>query len=121
MTNANNNFNDKQMQAQKQMRIAVEAGDTNQDNIYNLKPNGDVIRITTHDRGTYKEIISYYRNGYAHRDNGPAVITKHAEIYCQDGQRHRLDGPAVVCRSGCLQWWVRGEHLTEEEFNAKYS
>ena len=36
--------------------------------------------------------------------------------FTAEGQLHRTDGPAVEFADGRRQWWVDGEHLTEEEF-----
>lgn len=86
----------------------------------------------------------WYRNGYMHRDNGPAYITRGkkiqkwfvngrchrlngpAEIWYDikswyvKGKRHRLDGPAIVNKeSGKKYYYIDNKSLTEEDFIVK--
>ena len=35
------------------------------------------------------------------------------------GKLHREDGPAVEYNDGYKEWFIDGEQLTEEEFNAR--
>ena len=32
------------------------------------------------------------------------------------GQLHRTDGPAVVYANAEMQWWIHGEHMSEDKF-----
>ena len=55
-------------------------------------------------------------NGWAHRDDGPALIfadgTKH---WCQYGSDHREDGPAIEFSDGSYMYKLRGKEVRKEE------
>ncbi len=36
-----------------------------------------------------------------------------------NGKLHREDGPAIEWADGDKDWYLNGNHLTEEEFNAR--
>lgn len=61
----------------------------------------------------------WWENGKRHREDGPAVIwgDGNNEWYA-NGKRHRIGGPAIIWGE-CVQWWIDGEELTEEEFNER--
>ena len=48
----------------------------------------------------------WYKNGLAHREDGPAVIDRDGTQYWyKDGSLHREDGPAVIRPSGYMAWY----------------
>lgn len=61
----------------------------------------------------------YWSNskGQFHRIKGPAYegINGDKCWYLND-QFHRLDGPAIIKNNGHKEWYIRGERLSEEEF-----
>ncbi len=53
---------------------------------------------------------SWYRNGYLHREDGPAmVISDGTQYWCLNGKLHREDGPAVEYSDGGKVWYKNGE------------
>ena len=57
-----------------------------------------------------------------HREDGPAVEwDSGSKQWWVDGKLHRTDGPAVEHASGDRAWWVNYKHLTEEQFNARFT
>jgi len=57
----------------------------------------------------------YYKNGYYHREDGPAVISDKEERWYYEGLLHREDGPAV-CNSeyNVEEYWIHGKsHRTD--------
>ena len=60
----------------------------------------------------------WYLNGMKHRTDGPAVIfTSGYQIWHLNGHLHRTNGPAIIYPNGDKQYWIRGNRLTEDEFN----
>ena len=60
-----------------------------------------------------------YRNsaGQLHRTDGPAIEYQNgAKFWVQNNLLHRTDGPAVMYANGELQWWIHGEHMSEDKF-----
>ena len=57
----------------------------------------------------------WYINDELHREDGPAQILSGHEFWYQKGLRHRVDGPAVVTSKGEIEFWVKGEEITELE------
>ena len=61
-------------------------------------------------------IAAYYKNGYAHREDGPAVIypdgTKKWLIH---GNLHREDGPAIEWADGAVEYYLHGIYLSSED------
>ena len=72
---------------------------------------------------TNKGSEHWYKDGKRHRVGGPAVwYWNGTQIWKQDDECHREDGPAYIsCRNADghqeKRWYIRGEELTEEEFN----
>lgn len=51
----------------------------------------------------------WYKDGVMHREDGPAVLVKNAEIWMRDGKYHRIDGPAVSWTiKKRYEYWVDG-------------
>ena len=63
----------------------------------------------------------WYLNGKLHREDGPAIEwINGSKEWCLNGKLHREDGPAIEWDSGNKKYWyLNGEKLTEEEFDAK--
>lgn len=72
-----------------------------------------------YDNGDYE----WYINGLLHREDGPAIrfhddkTNKTRLSWYIDNELHREDGPAYIDEDGKFHWFLRGEKLTEEEFN----
>jgi hypothetical protein len=72
---------------------------------------------------------AWYINGARHREDGPAfegaspLIEGAADykVWYINGKYHREDGPAIEYTDGSKEWYINGEELTEEEFNAHAS
>ena len=60
----------------------------------------------------------YFNNaGQLHRTDGPAIeYPNGAKFWVQNNLLHRTDGPAVMYANGELQWWIHGEHMSEDKF-----
>ena len=59
----------------------------------------------------------WYQNGLIHRTDGPAIeYPNGAKFWVQNNLLHRTDGPAVMYANGELQWWIHGEHMSEDKF-----
>jgi len=55
-------------------------------------------------------VISIYKNGERHRDDGPAVIHANGNReWYKNGERHRDDGPAVIHANGNREWYKNGK------------
>jgi hypothetical protein len=48
------------------------------------------------------------------------IGTKGKQWVNKNGELHRTDGPAIEWADGTKYWYVNGNRLTEEEFNAQY-
>jgi hypothetical protein len=62
----------------------------------------------------------WYRNGFVHREGGPACIfVSGSESWVQNGHHHCLEGPARRFKSGMphgideITWFVRGVKIDE--------
>ena len=56
------------------------------------------------------------RNGYPHRDDGPAIIFPDGRQYWyRHGLPHRDDGPCIVYPDGRKFWFVNGDFIREGE------
>jgi hypothetical protein len=65
---------------------------------------------------------SWYLNNMLHREDGPAVEwADGTKWWCLNDRLHREDGPAIEVANGIgtKKYYLNGEQLTEEEFNAK--
>lgn len=61
--------------------------------------------------------IRWTMNGMDHRLDGPAIISRSGQIWCQVGELHREDGPAVIWYDGECEWHVQGDPIgSYEEF-----
>lgn len=60
----------------------------------------------------------WYKNGKRHRRTGPAFVYGRTEHWYLNGKQHRINGPAVENADGTKEWWIKGEQLSEQEFNA---
>jgi hypothetical protein len=55
-----------------------------------------------------------------HRSDGPAVEYSHGtKSWLVDKKLHRLDGPAIEYINGRRSWFIKGESLSEKEFNIR--
>lgn len=60
----------------------------------------------------------YYRDKemkILHRDDGPAVVKGSYRAYYNNGLLHCEDGPAIIYGDGTMEWWLKGELVSEEE------
>ena len=59
----------------------------------------------------------WYKDGYLHREGGPAIIYKDGtKIWYKYGKLHREDGAAVIYPNGETEWWINNINLTKEEW-----
>ena len=58
---------------------------------------------------------TFYKDGYLHREDGPAKIDEvGTKWWYLNGKLHRIGGPAVEHANGDNSWWVNGErHRTD--------
>jgi hypothetical protein len=61
--------------------------------------------------------IFYYKDGYFHREDGPAIIysEKHKTWYFE-GLLHNLNGPAKIWPDGREEYFIHGKPTTKEAF-----
>lgn len=60
----------------------------------------------------------WWLNGKRHREDGPAIEwTDGTKEWWLNGKRHRLDGPAIEWTDGNKEWFINYFQYTEEEFN----
>lgn len=72
-------------------------------------PEG-LVRVTYDDNR-----IEYSRNGFPHREDGPAVIKPGGfEEWYFNGKRHRMDGPALIWEDGTRKWAIHGKLHRED-------
>lgn len=57
------------------------------------------------------------RAGLLHREDGPAMEKDGSQFWLQNDQIHRTDGPAVIHADGSVEWWIRGQRVSEAIFN----
>lgn len=64
--------------------------------------------------------FSYYVNGDLHREDGPAmfIFLSGFKGYYQHGVCHREDGPAKTWPTGDKEYWIKGTHISLQEFLA---
>jgi len=68
-------------------------------------------------KAVLKHYTEYRLNDKLHRIDGPAIEYNDGDKeYYLDHKLHRLDGPAVDY-SDRKEWWIHGEHYSEQEFN----
>ena len=54
---------------------------------------------------------SYYLNGKAHREDGPAITYAHGrKEWFLNGKRHREDGHAIELVDGYKSWYLNGKY-----------
>ena len=60
----------------------------------------------------------WYKEGYIHREDGPAIEYVDGEkLWYKEGKRHREDGPAIERVDGRKEYWKNGRMWTDEELN----
>jgi hypothetical protein len=75
----------------------------------------DEFEIYCDDDGNIECKIYYDKDGFYHREDGPAVTfyDGHSQIveehYCQHGENHRVDGPAII-------WYNRDGVIEQEQY-----
>lgn len=59
----------------------------------------------------------YYKNGVAHRTDGPAIRHNiwNGEYWYFQGRKHRLDGPAFIQHKNII-FSIHGKYYTKENF-----
>lgn len=62
-----------------------------------------------------------WRNGKVHPSGGydKRIVARGDTLYFIAAFLHRLDGPAVIAEDGSVQFWIRGQRVTEEEHAAR--
>ncbi len=88
-----------------------------------VNPDGTLF-FKRHGKEITYNRTSYYINGKAHREDGPAIEYQSGYTeWVLDGLYHRLDGPAI--KDGDFQqWWIKSEFIgcstegyTQEKFD----
>lgn len=53
--------------------------------------------------------LYFYKEGYNHRDDGPAIITSNNfKLWFKNGKCHQTDGPACEFPNGEKRWYKEG-------------
>ncbi len=61
----------------------------------------------------------WYLNGHVHREDGPAIANSSGyKAWYKDGGYHRDDGPAREFPNGRVEYWLNGDHLTKDQWEA---
>lgn len=59
----------------------------------------------------------WWWHGYLHREGGPAKISSRGNnFWYKKGALHREDGPAITRPEGYNEYWIDGRELTKEEW-----
>lgn len=62
----------------------------------------------------------WYRHGKLHRSAGAAFeLASGTKAWYHDGAQHRNDGPAEVLATGDESWVLRGEEMTQSQFQGR--
>jgi hypothetical protein len=62
--------------------------------------------------------ISYFKNGFLHREDGPArIFPEGYQGWHLEGKFHNLNGPARIYPNGSEEYWVYGKKTTKEAVN----
>lgn len=59
--------------------------------------------------------VEWYKNGFLHREDGPAFQNEYHKVWWQNGQKHRIDGPAIEYNSGHKAWFFKGKSYSAED------
>lgn len=62
-----------------------------------------------------------WRNGKTHPTGGydKRIVARGDTLYFVAAYLHRLDGPAVEADDGSVQFWIRGQRFTQDEWAAR--
>lgn len=61
-------------------------------------------------------VHEWYRDGYQHRDVGPAVVYPDGDqFWYQHGEIHREDGPAIIYGYSKMEWYLHDEQIIDPE------
>jgi hypothetical protein len=59
--------------------------------------------------------VCYYKNGFLHREDGPAVTnTQGYKSWYFEGRLHNLNGPARIWQDGVEEYWIDNKPTTKE-------
>ncbi len=85
-------------------------------NIYSLYTENAQLSHETQKHIASNGAVSYWRNGWRHREDGPAIEWSNGtKMWYRSGSLHRDDGPAVVYDLGTKEWWLHNRrYLTAE-------
>jgi hypothetical protein len=85
-------------------------------NIYSLYTENAQLSHETQKRVASNGAVSYWRNGWRHREDGPALEWPNGtKMWYRSGSLHRDDGPAVVYDVGTKEWWLHNQRYSTEE------
>lgn len=66
--------------------------------------------------------FQWFKNDQVHRENNEQAIEwEEMQIWAENSLAHRTDGPAIIEADGTKHWCIRGEEMTEDEFNKRKS
>jgi hypothetical protein len=85
-------------------------------NIYSLYTENAQLSHETQKHIASNGAVSYWRNGWRHREDGPALEWPNGtKMWYRSGSLHRDDGPAVVYDVGTKEWWLHNQRYSTEE------
>jgi len=59
----------------------------------------------------------WYKNGEAHREDGPAVLfVDVGQYWYKNGQFHREGGPAIIYADGAQAWYLDDKEYSREDY-----
>lgn len=67
-------------------------------------------------KNNMSNLITWYKNGSVHRDDGPALELPDGECrWIINNHLHREDGPAIIKKNGTKHWFLHGNIYTAEQ------
>jgi hypothetical protein len=85
-------------------------------NIYSLYTENAQLSHETQKHIASNGAVSYWRNGWRHREDGPALEWPNGtKMWYRSGSLHRDDGPAVVYDAGTKEWWLHNQRYSTAE------
>lgn len=62
------------------------------------------------------KIEFWLKDGFFHRENGPAYIQGHKQKWYYEGKLHRLDGPAIIGQDRPKEYWIHGQKWSPKNY-----
>lgn len=58
----------------------------------------------------------WLKDGFFHREGGPAYKERHILKWYVDGKLHRLDGPAIIANGHPKEYWIGGQRWSPKNY-----